>query len=500
VWRIADGRLLRRTVWAAGRPGSTGSLLEFLGVTPDSRRLVSTAVSLVPMSETRLSRDSQEIVPMVGVRIRDLETGKLLREFGGDEDFGYGYAALSRDGRRIAVAEFGRLRVADAATGATVRTIDLPGWLGSRPTFSPDGTLVAVPIDNAVGLFEVETGRRLHHDGTTPVGRVVSAAWSPSGDRVVTGHADGFVRLWESATGKLSWHRPVMAVKTRLGANALPIFVGFSQDGRLVAAAGRRHGSIENDDGIVATYDAASGRTLHEVQLNPVTRAALSPDGRMLVAAAAEGAGDDNIGFFGIEVGTGRVRWTIPAGEDGPFPAVAAMRFGPNSSLVEVALTDGHVLRLNALTGREQRRSLADSRTPEQQVGGWTAQLWRGTFSPDGRILAGWGSGGWICAWDVESGTVCGRIPALRGCHLALAPDGRTLATADIFHSDDFGQDTIRLIDVATGRLVLALQPSDDRAGVLAFSLDGSRLFTGFDRGTGLIWDVRRREGTMGPK
>ncbi len=118
----------------------------------------------------------------------------------------------------------------------------------------------------------------------------------------------------------------------------------------------------------------------------------------MLVAAAAEGVGDDNIDFFGIEVATGRVRWTIPAGEDGPFPAVAAMRFWPNSSLVEVALTDGHVLRLNALTGREQRRSLADSRTPEQKAGGWTTQLWEGTFSPDGRTLAGWGSGGWICA------------------------------------------------------------------------------------------------------
>ncbi len=97
VWRIADGRLLRRTVWAAGRPRSMGTVLEFLGVTPDGRRLVSTGASLVPISETGLGGDSQDVVPMAGVRIRDLETGKLLREFGGDADFGYGFGgAVSR--------------------------------------------------------------------------------------------------------------------------------------------------------------------------------------------------------------------------------------------------------------------------------------------------------------------------------------------------------------------------------------------------------------------
>ncbi len=74
------------------------------------------------------------------------------------------------------------------------------------------------------------------------------------------------------------------------------------------------------------------------------------------------------------------------------------------------------------------------------------------------------------------------------------------MATADIFRSDDFGQDTIRLIDVVTGRRILALDTRDDRAVVLAFSPDGRRLFTGFDRGTAIIWDVRRGEGTPGTK
>ena len=131
---------------------------------------------------------------MSEVRFWDIATGERIADYHGDEDYGFGYGALSRDGRRVAVADFSRLRILDAATGRTERTIELPGSWGRRPAFSPDGTLVAMPIANAIGLFEVSTGRRLHHDESTPVGYVASAAWSPSGDRIVTGHSDGFVR------------------------------------------------------------------------------------------------------------------------------------------------------------------------------------------------------------------------------------------------------------------------------------------------------------------
>ena len=74
-----------------------------------------------------------------------------------------------------------------------------------------------MPIDNAIGLFEVSTGRRLHHDESTPVGYSLSAAWSPSGDRIVTGHNDGFVRVWDAATGKLIWHKLLAPVISRGG-------------------------------------------------------------------------------------------------------------------------------------------------------------------------------------------------------------------------------------------------------------------------------------------
>ena len=92
---------------------------------------------------------------MTEIRLWDLETGERIKDLQGEEDHGRGYAALSRDGRHVAVGDFGVLRILDATTGRPERTISLPGRWGDRPAFSPDGTLVAMAIYNTVGLFEV---------------------------------------------------------------------------------------------------------------------------------------------------------------------------------------------------------------------------------------------------------------------------------------------------------------------------------------------------------
>ena len=96
----------------------------------------------------------------------------------------------------------------------------------------------------------------------------------------------------------------------------------------------------------------------------------------------------------------------------------------------------------------------------------------------------------WISVWDVDTGRLRHEIPRPRGygSSSCLSPDGRTLAT--VTYSG--GRDAIRLYDLATGQEVLALQPRDEGARLLQFSPDGTKLFTGFDCGSGVVWDVRR--------
>ncbi len=482
IWQIQDGRLLRRIPNAHGSTSedSINPRLNCVTVTPDGRRIMSVGQTTKRREETRIQYGPAHVT-MSEVRFWDIETGQRVADYHGDEAYGLGFGALSRDGRHVAVGDFGRLRVLDAATGQTERTIDLPGSWENRPSFSPDGKLVAMPIGNAIGLFEVANGRRLHHDPSIPVGCLLSAAWSPSGDRIVSGQADGFVRVWDAKTGKLIWHKLLAPFISSGGWHAQAAFVSFSHDGGLVVAAGRRQDPVKDDDGIVAIYEADSGRTVREVPQKQIRQAALAPDGRMIVVATSH-ASYGGTHFIGIVFGTGRTRWANPTEDQrGGFNSVAAMRFEGSSPYFQAALRGGEVIRFNGLTGHEQRRFLAEWRTPEQQKAGRprTPDIWAAAFSSDGRTLVS-SQMEWVYVWDVESGTMRRKIrhPHQHGCNLTLAPDGRTLATSDILYAGDLGEDTIRLFDIETGEQILTLDPGDNRAGVMAFSPDGQRLFT----------------------
>ena len=92
--------------------------------------------------------------------------------------------------------------------------------------------------------------------------------------------------------------------------------------------------------------------------------------------------------------------------------------------------------------------------------------------------------------WDLIYPHVCYfSAPALQRL---FANNGfRTLAIG----TGPYPEDAIRLVDLENGKEWLVLHPVDQGPRALVFSPDGSRLFTGFDRGSGMVWDVRRREG-----
>ena len=170
----------------------------------------------------------------------------------------------------------------------------------------------------------------------------------------MTGHADGEIRVWQTATGKLVWHKLLAPVKSPTGLIARPSFVTFSGDSRKIVAAGRRDDPVGYDDGIIAVYDAETGTTIHEYYRQEVLQAALAADDRMIVIGTSHPHGNDSH-LAGIELATGRTRWANP-----PVSPVTLLQFQSSSPFVSVALKDGHVIRLNALTGREQQRFLTD--------------------------------------------------------------------------------------------------------------------------------------------
>src|SRR6516165_8427278 len=74
--------------------------------------------------------------------------------------------------------------------------------------FSPNGTLLASGgfFDNAVKLWEVETGRELralsgHSSGGVAITGVTALAFSPDSQLLAAGSADGSVSVWDVQTG-----------------------------------------------------------------------------------------------------------------------------------------------------------------------------------------------------------------------------------------------------------------------------------------------------------
>ena len=74
-------------------------------------------------------------------------------------------------------------------------------------------------------------------------------------------------------------------------------------------------------------------------------------------------------------------------------------------------MRDGNVIRLNALTGREQRRFMAEWRTPEQKNAGTPRipDMWDAKLSGDGHTLVT-SHREWVYVWDVESGALRRKI------------------------------------------------------------------------------------------
>jgi WD40 repeat protein/serine/threonine protein kinase len=366
----------------------------------------------------------------------------------------------------------------------------------SAVAFSPDGQRVVTGgIDGTARVWDATDGRELlclpgHRDEVTAV------AFAPDGRWLVTGSADGTARFWDAACGRelrrLPIHNtgPVWAVAVTLG-------------GKGVVTG---HG-----DGTVRIWDAASGQEMNTLKGHTALPFLGVSTVGLLSSAQGPGA------FFAASaVYPGRT------GHTGPVWAVDAT---PDGRRLVTGSGDGTARVWDARTGQEllpvlqhitdgspgrfipEVTSVAISANGQRIVtrdAQWNTKVWDAAsgrefpslrkrlseilciaLTPDGkRLVAGTGHG-LAKVFDTASGR---EIMSLMGhtfwvtC-IALSPDGKQLAAGS-------ADGTARIWDIASGRGALTLRGHADAVQAVAVTPDGQRIVTGGEEGTVWLWDA----------
>jgi WD40 repeat protein len=438
----------------------------------------------------------------------DTETGRqrcTLPSRRSQADYGL---AFSPDGKILATdstepgTDQATISLWDVETAKQVTRFKAPSRAAFVLRFAPDGkTLLSSGPEPQIRLWDTATGKQLFTE-TGHEGAITAISFTSDGRSLVSGAEDGTLRVWDIAAARL--RRPLTS--HRGGVHALVVV----PDGKRVLSGGA--------DGCLRLHDLETGeeRRRFVIEKPPqeareteyqVYSLALRADGRTLASWSATGLRENALyHVWDLAKGEARVRRADDSGFGlrlfSPDVRLVLSCIGTDRAgmggMVDMAATSGGfqppgpaaVVLRDATTGRQILP------LPQPDDYGYVQ-----AFAPDGRTLVtftGRVRSGFdrllsdyhaLHLWEVATGKERLTItPGKSGWeyrfeHVAVAPDGRTLATVR-------GDKTIQLWDLATGAELLSRTGSNARVSCLVFSPDSRLLATGHTDSTILLWDV----------
>lgn len=308
--------------------------------------------------------------------------------------------------------------------------------------FSPDGSFIVSCSGDTARVWNAATGKPVGEPLGGEGAPVYEVSFSTDGKRVITVEEEGYVNVWDAATGKLIW-KP---------SSFEDYHMGHSPDGLKVVT--------KNEDGVVRILDVTSGKRIGKpLEIKDASIACFSSDGSRILIV-----GDSSVAMWDASTGE-------PVGKKLEHQKSISIAYpDPEGSLVLTVHYDNQVRVWDVDSGEFISEPLAHA-----------SQIKSAKFSPDlSRIVTTHGST--VRVWDFRASRVTREIehgPEIESA--SFSPDGLRVVTA--------GSDSMaRVWSVDSGKLLTAPLVHDGLYEA-EFSPDGAHVLTfGADK-TVRVWE-----------
>lgn len=357
----------------------------------------------------------------------------------------------------------------DADSGAEKARLDQHESWVRTLSLSPDGKKLAFEDYTCIRFWDSATGKILAEDEGHH-GGIASIAFFPDGRTLASGASDGTVRLWEAATGK-----PLRTMQVHSHSGERFCYVAVSSDGKTLAA---------RTGGMLYGWEVATGKEILKVHHgdDSVRSLAFAPDGKTL--ATGSGLRDKAIRLWDVQSGK-ELRCFID--QEG---GISSLVFSADGRLMASGGGDtrvGTICVWETASGKKLKTiTVGDPKA--EHVSYFLKRVNGVAFSPEGTLLASV-SGGFdpmLRLWNVATGDLLLAVKTENDClqSVAFSRDGQMIASVG-----DRGN--VELWEVATGRRRRVWAAHPGLCNTLAFAPDGRRLATGGCDTTIVIWDVK---------
>jgi WD40 repeat protein len=505
---------------------------EYVGVTPDGRRVVATAagrLSVWDVATGRLERtllekydqafgvtpDGKAVVTAGAkgtLEIRDLDSGRIRSILEGQ--LGKLTAvALSPDGHRLVTGNnvfdaTKRLEIIvsvwDLATGTRLHR--LAGHVGGIRdlAITPDGVgAISVGDDRKARVWNLQKGELLHelvHDYFV----VTAVAVTSNGHQAVTACADGALTIWDLLTGgrirRFSCpRRRTTRVKPYVNAIAIAsggmpaVFAMMDETLRVWNPVSHKFGQVltgHADDvldvalsanGAVAVSTSRDG-TIRvwrpgeraefvggRAHASRITSLALTPDASRTLSASW----DHTLAVWDTQTGDQLSTLT------GHAEAVNAVLAVPDGRRAVSSSSDRTVKVWNLRSGKEERSF------PGGTGGEWPTERLV-VLTSDGHSIVNAARSGTIAVHGVASrSTIWQREGESQPRYVAVTPDGRHVLVCP-------GEGDVWILDAQSGSRTHRLRVAGQPAEIVVSTADGRGAAVGYGNGTVRLWDVVR--------